>query len=415
MISKHTSSSQKVYRSIRLAIILGVAALLAGCGGSSTTTTSTTTSTTPTSTTANTVSVAVNAGPDGIEAVDELYATVTICVPGTSTCQSIPYVMVDTGAEGFRILSSELSLSLPSETDSSGNPLGNCIAYADNSYAWGSVVTADIEIAGEKASSVPIQVVGAANFPAVPASCNTGGQADDTVPTMGGYATIGVGLFQQDCGSACAAPVSEVPDVYYSCPSTGCTLASVPVADQVQNPVWKFATDNNGVMITLPTVAPTGAVSVSGTLAFGIGTQSDNALGSATVYTANDEGYFTTTFDGVPYSDSFIDTGSNGLYFLDPLTVGIPECTDEPGFYCPASTESYTATNTGVNGASGSVSFSIANTDSLFSTVNSAFDDLGGDNPGSFDWGLPFFFGRTVFVAIQNESTPAGDGPYWAY
>jgi hypothetical protein len=32
--------------------------------------------------------------------------------------------------------------------------------------------------------------------------------------------------------------------------------------------------------------------------------------------------------------------------------------------------------------------------------------------PG-FDWGLPFFFGRTVFTAIEDRGTPAG--PYFAF
>jgi hypothetical protein len=40
---------------------------------------------------------------------------------------------------------------------------------------------------------------------------------------------------------------------------------------------------------------------------------------------------------------------------------------------------------------------------------------LGGTFSGGFDWGLPFFFGRNVFVAIQGQSTPGGTAPYWAY
>jgi hypothetical protein len=52
----------------------------------------------------------------------------------------------------------------------------------------------------------------------------------------------------------------------------------------------------------------------------------------------------------------------------------------------------------------------------LFSVAgDSVFPTLGGPNPGTFDWGLPFFYGRHVFVAIEGAPTPGGTGPYWAY
>lgn len=31
------------------------------------------------------------------------------------------------------------------------------------------------------------------------------------------------------------------------------------------------------------------------------------------------------------------------------------------------------------------------------------------------DWGLPFFFGRKVFFAIEEASAPGGASPYVAY
>jgi len=396
-----------------------VLAVLTSCGGGGTSATSTspttsTGSTTPTSSVSNEVPAAVNLGPTDNDA-DMLFISVTVCVPGTSTCQTIPNVQVDTGSEGLRILSSALSISLPSMTQSE-NPLAECISFADNSYLWGPMATADIEMAGEKASSVPVQIVGDSNFPGVPASCNTGGPNDGSLSELGAEGLIGLGVFQQDCGSACSAAVSEVPDMYYTCDTSGiCSVASVSLTDQLQNPVWMFPQDNNGLLITLPTIASTGAATASGSVIFGIGTQSDNALGSAKVYTTDDDGNFSTTYQGTAYTGSFIDSGSNGLYFLSASTLGIPECSDAPGFYCPTASVSYTATNTGTNSASGSVTFSIDNADTLFNTGDAAFNDLGGDNPGSFDWGLPFFFGRSVFIGIQGQTSSGGTGPYWAY
>ena len=62
-------------------------------------------------------------------------------------------------------------------------------------------------------------------------------------------------------------------------------------------------TDNNGVVVELPSIPASGAVSVTGSLIFGIGTQSNNGLGSAQVLTVNTSsgiggGTLTTLFNG---------------------------------------------------------------------------------------------------------------------
>ncbi|OAJ59431.1 hypothetical protein A6V36_27710 [Paraburkholderia ginsengiterrae] len=32
-----------------------------------------------------------------------------------------------------------------------------------------------------------------------------------------------------------------------------------------------------------------------------------------------------------------------------------------------------------------------------------------------FVWGMPFFYGRNVYAAVEQQSTPGGAGPYIAY
>jgi hypothetical protein len=187
----------------------------------------------------------------------------------------------------------------------------------------------------------------------------------------------------------------------------------LPVARQVTNPVSRFATDNNGVVIELPAVADTGAASVAGTMTFGIGSQANNALGSAQVLPSNTlNGFVTTTFQGQAYNTSFIDSGSNGLFFA---SSGVPRC---GLWFCPTATQSFTATISGTGGnggATNNVMFSIGNALTMFASGNNAFSNLAGSAANYFDWGLPFFFGRRVFTAIEAQVTPAGNGPYYAF
>jgi Protein of unknown function (DUF3443) len=427
MSARQGSATHERRRWWVLAIVAALmSAVAAGCGGGSSSSIpsssssssssgsgSSGTSGTPVN---NTVTLQVNAGPAD-NSFNEPVASVTICAPGTSNCKTISDVLVDTGSTGLRLLASLVDVSLPEPTDSSGNLIGNCVMFADGSYAWGSVATADVQLAGEKASSVPIQLIGTGGFPGAPSACSAGGGVEDnTVTNLGANGILGVGLFQQDCGPACVGAASSAPPIYFDCPSTGCSVTSVAVASQLQNPVGLFPQDNNGVLISLPSVPAGGSPSVSGSLIFGIGTQSNNGLGSAQVYTADDTGSFSVSFQGVPYSSSFLDTGSNGLFFLDSPTTGIPECASPNlGFYCPADTTSVAITTTGINGVSAPVTLSVGNADALLTSTNNVFNSVAGPNSGSFDLGLPFFLGRNVFVAIQGASTPDGAGPFWAY
>jgi len=413
--------------------LLGILMFACGCGGSGSSS-STTLSGGGSSNTANSVTMTVDGGPPGIapDYVDAGFVSVEVCVPGTTTCQTIDHVLVDTGSSGLRILKSgtaSLGLNLAQE----GN-LVECFQFV-TSFTWGPVMLADVKLAGETASSIPVQVIGESNtgFPNIPSacqnSCATPGCSADTLQTLGANGLIGVSPFIQDCGSGCAsASTASSIGLYYSCPtSSTCATTAVPLNQQVPNPVSAFTTDNNGVVIQLPSIAASGQSAASGTLIFGIGTQSNNALGSATVFHLDAFGNFTTVYNGQSYPGSFVDSGSNGIFFLDTALTGMSDtnCGGSTGvWYCPASTTNFATTNQGTSGSE-AVNFSAVNANTLFSGVNTAFNDLTGPNLSCFqasgptapcfDWGLPFFFGRTVFTAIEGQSTPAGSGPYLAY
>ena len=361
----------------------------------------------------NVLPVVVNGGPTN-SALNQLFASVTLCAPGTSNCQTISGILVDTGSVGLRVLSSALTtVQLPQQTGAGGAPVVECLPFVDG-FTWGPVQTADVKMTGETASSIAVQVVGLDKFPTIPSSCSSQGTAEETLNDLNANGILGVGLFREDCGLGCALTGSSNPGLYYTCPSSGCVITTEPVASQVQNPVSHFAVNNNGVVIQLPTVPTGGAASTSGTLLFGIGTQSNNGLGSAKVFTLDNRANFATVFNGQTYTSSFIDSGSNGIFFLDSAGAGLPDCKNSMGFYCPTTLTPLSATQRGLNGTTNAVAFNAGNVDRVNATF-SVLAEATGANPGGFDWGLPFFFGRTVFVAIAGQSTPGGTGPFWAY
>jgi hypothetical protein len=432
------SSSNPTLRSgpFRWLAVLSVSVLLAACGGgggdsgsssvSSTGSSSSSSgssgsgssgsgsSTTPSaqpiaSTASNTVPITV--GPGAQNFVNIPNVSVTVCAPGTSTCQTINNIQVDTGSYGLRLASdaaTQILGSLPVAQSTSGGQLAECTQFADG-FTWGTVRNADVKIGGEIASAIPIQVVGDLPDSTVPLNGCINGSNESTSRQLGANGILGVGVAATDCGVTCT---DAAKSNYYSCPSgTNCTAIAVAVAQQVVNPVTKFAVDNNGVIVQLPPVT-TSAASATGTLVFGIGTQSNNALTGATSYRSSSFGDLVGTYKGAAVT-TIVDSGSNGLFFTDS---SLPACTSTfTDFYCPASPQALSATVTGLNGVTGTVNFTVLNAQTLAASgTNYALNGLAGSIgsfPTLFDFGLPFFFGRYVYFGFNTN----GNSPYVAF
>jgi hypothetical protein len=363
---------------------------------------------------ANVIPVTVDNGPAGATGqFNAPYVSVTVCRPGTTVCQTIDHVLLDTGSYGLRLVAPlDSGLALPAVTSATGAPVGECGQFVSG-YTWGAVVQADVKLAGETAPAQSIQVIGQApgGVSAVPTSCSSVGSSMNTVAAVGANGILGVGLFKEDCGTACAS--SAVSAMYYACTGSTCTSTALALAKQVANPVAALGADNNGIVVSLPAVGAGGATSLSGSLTLGIGTRANNALGSATRYAANGNGYFTTVYKGTTLSASFIDSGSNGVYFND---ASLPACSKSTDFYCPANPLDLNATAMAYDGsASGSVAFTIESIDAMSNAtvagrVGGPYDSKH-NSANAFDWGLPFFFGRKVYIGMETDP----NGPYWAF
>jgi hypothetical protein len=293
-----------------------------------------------------------------------------------------------------------------------------CTQFGDG-FSWGSMRLADVAISGEKAASVPVQVMGDPNYPTIPAACSSTGPEEDTVAAFGANGILGVGPFTDDCGTACTT--GNGVGFYYACPTGGgaCAATAVLESQEAANPVAGFTTDNNGVIVELPTVADAGSPTATGALVFGIGTQGNNALGGAAVLTTDESGEISITYNNVSYPTSFIDSGSN-LNFIDPGALAA--CGTSPNqLLCPSTEVSTSATPAGLNGTQSTVKFNIGDAPTLFNNNPSftAFDNVAAPSSDplkkTFDFGLPFFYGRNVFTAIEGRNTSGGMGPYFAY
>jgi hypothetical protein len=391
-----------------------------------------------------------------IGAANVPYTSVTICNPGTTTCQTIDHILVDTGSSGLRVMSSVLNTNIVLPAIKVGTaPLVECLQFADG-YSWGSVRTADVHLAGEVASSIPVQVIGDSGT--APQACinsflpATASALNDVI-SFGANGVLGVGLFREDCGSGCVN--SSLNTFYFTCPTaTSCTGSTAALNQQVANPVAKFLVDNNGVILVLPQVAAGGgAQNLQGTLVFGVSTSTNNALTTAqAIYQANPTtGNFISTLTGFDAStptaytvnstqcpNSFIDSGSNAIYLPNQsnssqTTNPIPVDSSLGGWFAPttprtlvidATIQDYTAIP-----AATPVTFTIANASDLFGLnggVDTAFNGLGAPsgncstNTGGVDWGMPFFFNKSLYTVVEG-ATPtvnggsAPQGPFWAF
>jgi hypothetical protein len=403
-------------------IILVATSLLSACIGGSKGTAS---GSTPPPPVLNTMTVTVDSGPAAATgAINHPYVTVKVCVPDSTTqCATIDHVLLDTGSWGLRLVRSVLTagaVTLSPETDSQGHAIEECATFGSG-QTWGPVALADVTLAGEVAAKVPVQILddtGAAAPP--PSTCGASGSLVNGVVDWSANGLLGVGVFAQDCGAACVNASTPLA-MYYGCTTAGvCTAENVVLTAQVTNPVTLFPVDNNGIIVNMPNLLnANGDSTLQGELTFGLATQMDNPLPMGlTVLGADSHGDFTATYNGGTTAlPAWIDSG-NDSYALDDPTIAVCTSAAWVGYYCPAIAPlSLFAVNSGVgvNNATDTVQFAISDPNSFVANA-SAFDNLGGGGGSTtFTWGMPFFYGRKIYIGIDQKVSGSFTGPFYAY
>lgn len=379
---------------------------LVGCGGGGSSGGSSTTTASPTSqnngTQTGQQSLASNQVPvvvDGagtFEAWNRPMVSVTLCQPGTTNCTTIPNIIVDSGSSGLVLAASAIpsSLNLQTETLSDNNSIGGCSVYGGG-VAWGPMVTADVQMAGEVAHSVPVELVGSSSFATIPSDCSSQGTTlYQNASDMGTNGILGI-----------AGDYGYTSTVYYGCTSSTCgnTPVSPAATQQLTGVIGKFAQDNNGAILSFPAVAEPGSPSVMGTLTFGLNTQANNSTASVSMVPGLSNASMSATYNGQSMS-AILDSGSVDDYLG---SSSISTCAiDGLTWLCPASDTTQSVTYQYAGGGSPlNVTFTVGNAQSLFAKLGSPNwaipnlaeqADLFGDP--YLDLGMSFLFGHALYL-----------------
>ncbi len=374
---------------------------------------------------ANVAPLVVDTGPIGLLSAgsyqqNEPFTTITVCTPGSTTaCQVIDHVLVDTNSTGLRILGQVLAPggatptggAVPVPLIVNGNPLRECLNYGSG-YTWGSVVAADVRLGGYTIASLPVTLIGDPAAGAAPTDCAAIGSNLGAVAFLGVNAILGINgtgsLY--DCPSCVSAPQATS---YYSCPSGGtCTSTAVPLSSMAVNPVSRLPADNNGVLLSLAAPSVNGSQTVTGSLVFGINTEANNSPGNANFLAVSSTGAFTTSFGGAVYTSYLSSTASANFLYSSTLIT----CADYVAYYCPSGAQAESATLIDTNSVSSSaITFNVNNADLDFTNFHFAalpgLTAIQASSTAPIIWGLPFFFGRSVYVLFSGQVVSSVTGP----
>lgn len=323
---------------------------------------------------------------------------VRICSSGLfERCYTLRRLLLDTGSSGLRIFSSSIPPSKIRRTGPEKKPsLRECLPFG-TSRLWGRVVRLDVMLGREPPiRSLPVQIV--ESIPEFPPSspCDGKGRAMSDKSLSGIDGVLGVSPAESDGG------------YYFACAGQKCRPAFPSLQESVSNPVLHEKIDNNGIVLTFPSLPRKGARSVSGEMLLGIDTSPDNRLPPGVRFFPLERNvFFHATLEKSPrILYGRLDTGTNALVVP---TLKLPRCPPPLNrLACPTKETSTSVALIEKGGNSHLFSILAGNAAARLSGSRSVFDDILYMPPESpfspFILGMPFFFGKTIYLLYPGSS-----------
>jgi hypothetical protein len=181
---------------------------------------------------------------------------VTLCVPGTTTCQTFDHLL---GRHGLgRRARARIGIDPgPCRRSHEREQLAAGRVHAlRRRNRMGPGEDGGRVVGGESAANLPIQLIGEKTY-TMPASCT--GSAITDFKTLAANGILGVGVYLQDCGAACAQPASSRlnPGLYYACSSAqSCAIAAVPSPSRLRIPWPRFPSTTTAPSSSCPASPP---------------------------------------------------------------------------------------------------------------------------------------------------------------
>ncbi len=314
-------------------------------------------------------------------------------------CFTVRKLLLDTGSSGLRIFPSAIpSGEEPSRflsRTANRSSLWECLPFGTVDL-WGKVLPADITLGTEPAiRSLPVQVVEKSSF--VPPPPCAGGMEEERRSLSGIDGILGVSPARFDGG------------LYFVCTGHGCRLTAPSSGEAIENPVMREEKDNNGIVLSFPGVPRKGTGPIAGELLLGVGTERDNRLPPRIRFFPMDrDGYFQArTGDSSRIYEGRLDTGTTALVIPDQK---IRACSPPlRHLACPDRETSLSVFISDSKGDPRKFSLPVGNAAERLLEHRAVAKDVLYFSPEAssppFILGMPFFFGKTLYILYPTHSS----------